>query len=92
MINITEQAAKALAKLLYDTVDMPQARLRIVDRGQGTLGLGIDIELPTDYVIEYEDSPVLVVEKTLAKSLREITLDVEDSPEGTEFVFLCPAE
>ena len=90
MVNITERAAKALVKLLYDTVDMPQARLRIMDRGQGTLGLGIDIEAPTDYVVEYEGSSVLVVGETLANSLKGVTLDIEESPEGTEFVFWYP--
>lgn len=91
MVNITERAAKALVKLLHDTVDIPQARLRIVDRGQGTLGLGIDIEAPSDYIVEYKGSSVLVVEKKLAESLKETTLDIEESPEGPEFVFLCPA-
>ena len=91
MVNITERAARALVKLLHDTVDIPQARLRIVDRGQGALGLGIDIEAPSDYVVEYKHSPVLVVEKKLAESLKETTLDIEESPEGPEFVFLCPA-
>ncbi|MFC1900723.1 hypothetical protein ACFLYN_03920 [Chloroflexota bacterium] len=91
MVNITERAAKALVKLLNDSVDMPQARLRIVDRGQGDLGLGIDIETPTDYVVEYEGLSVLVVGETLAESLKGTTLDIEESPEGTEFIFLYPA-
>ncbi len=91
MVNITDRAARALVKLLRDTVDIPQARLRIVDRGYGIIGLGIDIETPSDYVIEYKGSSVLVVEKKLAESLKETTLDIEYSPEGPEFVFLCPA-
>jgi hypothetical protein len=55
------------------------------------LGLGIDIEAPSDYIVKYKGSSVLVVEKTLAQSLAKTTLDIEESPEGPEFVFLCPA-
>ncbi|MFC1874275.1 hypothetical protein ACFLYX_03130 [Chloroflexota bacterium] len=88
MINVTERAAKELAKLLNDSVNMPQARLRIVDRGHGTVGLGIDIEAPTDYIVEYEGSSVLIVEEEFAECLKGVTLDIEADHEGTEFVLL----
>jgi len=88
MIKVTERAAKELTKLLNDNVDMPQARLRIVDRGHGSVGLGIDIESPTDYVVEYQGSSVLIVGEELAEHLNGVTLDIDSDHEGTEFVLL----
>jgi len=87
MINITKRAAKELSDLLKKKVDLPSARLRIMDRGEGVLGLGIDIEAPTDYVVAYRDTSVLVIGKDLAKRLSGITLDVEETSDGAEFVF-----
>ena len=46
MINITARAKQALQKLLTANVDLAEGRLRLVDRGQGKLGLGVDIEMP----------------------------------------------
>jgi len=88
MLIVSEGAKKELKNLLAASVDMPQARLRIVDRGQGRVGLGLDIEMPGDEVIEHEGAGVLVVEHGLATSLDGVILDVENTVEGTELV-LC---
>ena len=86
MINVTEQAKNELKKLLSLNVDFPQARLRIMDRGQGIIGLGIDIEAPGDRVLEYEGTKVLVIESELANTLEGVTIDIEDTPNGPELV------
>ena len=86
MINVTERAKQELKRLLSQNVDWPQARLRIMDRGQGIIGLGIDIEAPGDCIVEYEGARVLVVEPELANNLQGITLDVDDTPDGPELV------
>ena len=86
MISVTERAKHELRKLLSENVDWPEARLRLLDRGKGVLGIGIDIEMPGDYIVECEDRKVLVVEPELADNLNEITLDVDETPEGTELV------
>ncbi|MFQ5836024.1 MAG: hypothetical protein ACE5HR_08920 [bacterium] len=88
MLIVSEGAKKELKKILSASVDMPQARLRIIDRGQGRLGLGLDIEMPGDEIVEHEGSGVLVVEHGLATSLDGVILDVENAVEGTELV-LC---
>ena len=88
MIDITERAKQELKKLLSLKVDWPQARLRIMDRGQGIIGLGIDIEAPGDHVVEYEGTRVLVVEPALANNLQGVTIDVDETPEGPELVIL----
>ena len=86
MINITARAKQALHKLLTAKVDLPEGRLRLVDRGQGKLGLGVDIEMPGDELVEYDGSTILVVERVLAANLEGVTLDVEDSVEGSNLV------
>ena len=86
MINVTERAGEQLRKLLTTYTDMPQGRLRLMDRGHGELGLGIDIEMPGDKLVEYDGSTILVIERPLAESLKGVTLDAEDSIEGFELV------
>jgi Fe-S cluster assembly iron-binding protein IscA len=86
MIIITERAKQELCKLLTKKVDWPYARLRLMDRGQGKLGLGVDIEVPGDHIVEYEGRKVLIIEPELAKNIQGVTLDVDDTPEGIELV------
>jgi len=86
MVSVTEGARKELKRLLSEKVDWPGARMRLVDRGQGNIGLGIDIEVPGDHVVEYEGTKVLIIESELATNLKGITLDVDDTPAGTELV------
>ncbi len=86
MISVTERAKHELRKLLSENVDIVEARLRLLDRGGGVLGIGVDIEMPGDYVVECEDKRVLVIEPRLASNLDNITLDVDVTPEGTELV------
>lgn len=77
MINVTKSAKQALRRLLHAHMDMPQGRLRLMDRGHGKLGLGIDIEMPGDRLVKYEGITVLVVEPELAQNLKGVTLDAE---------------
>lgn len=86
MINITKQAKQELRKILAKKVDWPGARLRLMDRGQGKLGLGVDIEAPGDHIVEYEGIKVLIVEPELAINLKGVVLDVNDTPEGVELI------
>lgn len=86
MIEITDQAKVELKKLLLAKVDWPGARLRLLDRGGGRLGLGIDIESESDRVVEYEGDVLMVIEDELASQLDGIAIDVDDTEEGTELV------
>ena len=86
MVSVTEGARKELKRMLSEKVDWPGARMRLVDRGQGNIGLGIDIEVPGDHVVEYEGKKVLIIEPELATNLKGITLDVDDTPLGAELV------
>ena len=75
MIKVTEQAKQELKRLLTSSVDWPGARLRLLDRGGGRLGLGIDIEAPDDQVVEYEGTKLLVVVPGLVSNPKQIKLD-----------------
>jgi Fe-S cluster assembly iron-binding protein IscA len=86
MIYVTERAKQELKRLLIASVDWPGARLRLMDRGQGRLGLGIDIETKDDHIIEYNGTKLLIVEPELATNHKQITLDVDDTPDGVELV------
>ena len=88
MISVTKRAQQELKRLLTATVDYPGACLRLVDRGQGRLGLGIDIEEPDDQVVEDEGRTLLIIEPELANNIHQITLDVDDTPDGVELVVI----
>lgn len=86
MINVTKRAKQELIKILSKKVDFPKASLRLMDRGKGILGLGVDIEAPGDQIVEYEGIKVLIVEPGLATNLKGVTLDVDDTLEGAKLV------
>jgi Fe-S cluster assembly iron-binding protein IscA len=86
MVHVTERARQELKQLLAAKVDWPGARLRLIDRGCGVLGLGVDIASPEDEVVEYDGEAIMVFGPELASSLQMITLDVDDTPDGPELV------
>jgi hypothetical protein len=86
MINVTARARQELKKLLHAKVDWPGARIRLIDRGQGVLGLGIDVESPDDQVVECEGEAIMVFGPEFASEIKLVTLDVDDTSEGPELV------
>ena len=86
MIDVTERAIQELKKILSAKADLPQARLRLTSIEEGKLGLGIDIDMPGDRVVEYKGSKVLCVEEALADSLDGVVLDVEETKDGPQLV------
>ena len=86
MINITRRARQKLERLSSTNVDMPQARLRLIDRGQGKFGLGVDMEMPSDEIVTHNGSTVLVVEQELSARLEGATIDTEGNDEGTQLI------
>ena len=86
MLNVTKRAKRELKRILTTSVDMPQARLRLMARERGGLGLGVDIESPSDRLVEHDGATVLVVDDKLAMTLEGVTLDIDDTPEGAELV------
>ena len=87
MIAVTERAKGELKKMLSKKVDNPLAVLRLSPIQKG-LGLRLDVEMPGDEVVKYENSKILVVEQALADTLENVTIDVEDTPDGPELVIV----
>ena len=77
-----------LKEILEGSVKWPGARLRLMDRGHGKLGLGVDIEAPDDKVVQYKGLPVLIIAPDLAENPKQVTLDVEDTASGSELVII----
>jgi Fe-S cluster assembly iron-binding protein IscA len=92
MLSVTNRARDELKRMLADKVDNPQAGLRLTTNDSGQLGLTIDIETPDDQVVEHDGSKVLLVKNTLADSLKEITIDVKDTPEGASLFIVKNSE
>ena len=88
MIEVSEQAKVELKRILMNYVDNPQAGLRLTPAESGLFGLGIDVEMPGDEVVEHEGSKVLIIAKELAANLQGITMDVQDTPDGPKIVLL----
>lgn len=87
MIAVTERAKGELKKILSEKVDNPLAVLRLSPIQKG-FGLRLDVEMPDDHVIKHENSKILVVEQALADTLENVTIDVEDTPDGPELVIV----
>ncbi|MFH1650660.1 MAG: hypothetical protein ABID87_00935 [Chloroflexota bacterium] len=88
MIKVTERAGCELKRLLDSHTDNWCACLRLMGRSQNKLGLGIDIEMPGDQVIEHEGVRVLLVEQELSRRLDGIAIDAEVTTEGVRLVVL----
>lgn len=86
MVIVTEKARYELKKLLRAKVDWPGARLRLIDRGRGVIGLGVDLESPGDEVIECDGEAVMVIGPELASGSKMITLDVDTAQNNSELV------
>ena len=88
MIDVTERAKQELKRILTANVDHPQAVLRLNTNDHGQLGLSIDIEMPGDEAIEYEGSKLLIVGSELADQLEGVSIDVDDTDEGSQLVIV----
>jgi len=86
MVGVTKAGLTELKKILDEHTDNTQAGLRLTTDQSGTLGLTIDVETAEDQVLEHEGSKLLIIEQNLAASLEGITIDVEESPEGSRLV------
>ena len=86
MIEVTDGARKELKKILTENAQEPNVVLRLTANEQGQLGLVMDNVAEGDKVIEYEGTPVLVIEDHFASHLEGVSLETEDTPEGPELM------
>ena len=50
------------------------------------LGLGIDFEADGDQIVDYEGTKLLLAEENLAGNFEELSIDVEETPDGAKLV------
>jgi Fe-S cluster assembly iron-binding protein IscA len=82
MIGVSEGAKKELKRIMAENAEENKVP-RLTASQEGQLGLMMDVEKPGDQAIEHEGSKVLLVEDQLASHLGSISLDAEETPEGT---------
>jgi len=86
MLTVTEEAKKELKEKLLANTEDPELVLRLKEGTGGQLGLVLDRQEPDDYVVEHEETRVLLIGKDLADVVDELTLTTEDTPEGPKLV------
>ena len=86
MVGVTEAGLVELKRILDEHTDNDQASLRLTTDQSDTLGLTIDVNTSEDQVLEHEGSKLLIIEQSLAANLEDITIDVDESPEGPRLV------
>jgi len=86
VIYVTKEAKQELKNILPTGKGTPEAYLRIMDRGQGKLGLDTDIMRPDDQVVEYDGTVLLIAEPRFASELDNISLDAYETSDGHRLV------
>ena len=86
MLTVTEDAKQILKEKLLANTEDPELVLRLKRDPGGQLGLVLDRQAPDDYVVEHEETKVLLIGKELADVVDELTLTTEDTPEGPKLV------
>jgi Fe-S cluster assembly iron-binding protein IscA len=86
MLTVTEDAKQYLKDTLLAHTDDTEMGLRLVLESAGRLGLVLDREGVGDQIVEHEGAKVLLVEPELAPVVDGITLDVQDTANGTKLV------
>ena len=77
MLAVTNPALELLDSILESTSTAEEQRLRLVHRGEGELGLALDVERDGDQVVTREERPLLLIEPALSTALDSSTLDAE---------------
>lgn len=88
MLTVTDDAARFLAELLYesDTTDTKSA-IRFVREGR-TINPILDQERPGDVTYGYAGITVLLLDEDVVAEFEDKTLDVEDTEEGLQLILL----
>lgn len=79
MVRVTDQAASALQELLADQAAPPEAGVRLSPSAGGNLGMSIETPHDGDEVIEREETPLLIVDGSVAPGLSDMVVDYRDA-------------
>lgn len=82
MISVTERAATELQALLEANDAPPDQGVKLVPAGTGTLGVTIGPPAEGDEIILHGDSPLLIVDGSIAPLLDGQELDIQPDAGG----------
>lgn len=82
MVTVTEYAAKELKERLKDKTPNPDIGLRLLPMAGGLRILGLDTELPGDYVFTYEGSKVLLIGVEYYRISQGLVVDYKETKNG----------
>ena len=84
MVIVTEGAKQELRRVLASAnVDDPEVGLRLVASAPRAFSLALDKEHEGDQVVEHEGAKVLLVGQELSQALEGVTIDCQETSEGT---------
>ncbi len=86
MLQVNEKAAALLREVQTDREQHGVMTFRLVE-GQAGLGLAFDTPNSDDLVFACEGRDVLCVSPTIAEYASDVTIDVEETPEGPGLTF-----
>ena len=86
MLTVTESARQHLKNMLLAHSEDPEIGLRLTVEPPRQFGMVLDREGVDDQIVEYEGAKVLLVAPELVTLLDEVTIDAQDTPEGTKLV------
>ena len=87
MIEITDAAKAELKRILDENSQDPSMLLRLTAGPDGSLGLILDRAEEGDNLFEDDGIKVLAIEEELAGMMSGISIDVEDTAEGSMLTF-----
>ena len=89
MVTVTDSAKRELMRILETRSLAPGKALRLavppVWTGEGDFGIVIDEAETEGVMVNYEGSPVLLIDTELIEQLQNAVFDFKDSPEGLKF-------
>jgi hypothetical protein len=85
MIIISDIAKAALWVALESSGIDPQQALRVQPGIEG-FTLEVDLPSPGDRVISHNDCPVIIIDKVLDSEIKNVLIDLNDGPQGTEVI------
>ena len=85
MIQVTERAQETFKNKVEELFEDPSVMLRI---GRTDSGLGVfpDTQNDDDRIIEHAGRGVLLIDREISETLADTTIDVEEQPDGIQFV------
>ena len=83
---MTAQVTEALKSVLESTNRDSDQAFRLTAGEGGGIALALDVQREGDNVVSHQGVPVLLVGPDLPETLRGKTLDISQSPQGTQVI------